>query len=240
VVSVHAVALRRFLAEVGVWLWGVGIVLYLVLVVIILLRLMVVEVTPEEMGPAYWIAMGATAISVRAAGGILDLPSHLAGFPVLELHPFAIGTSVVLCAFGTWWIPLLVLFGLWRHVVRGYPLAYEPRLWSMVFPLGMYTVASYTLGQAVHLELLVSDRPGVGLGGRGRLGGRSGPDGGGGRRGRAPPSRSFMGASMPGSPPRLRDALRRGSGALGGPADHDPAASPAWVLRHQLLEAETT
>jgi tellurite resistance protein TehA-like permease len=152
----HGVGLRQGLAEVSVCLWGIGIVLYLSLVVIILLRLMVVEVTPGEMGPAYWITMGATAISVRAAAGILMLHDHVGAFPVAELRPFLLGMSVVLWAFGSWWIPLLVLFGLWRHALRRYPLTYEPRLWSMVFPLGMYTVASYTLGRTAHLAFMVS------------------------------------------------------------------------------------
>lgn len=149
-------ALRRHLAETSVCLWGVGVMLYLALVVIILLRLLVVEVTPQEMGPAYWIAMGATAISVRAAAGILALPIHIAGPFLGEIRSFVVGTSVVLWSFGSWWIPLLVLFGLWRHVLRRFPLSYEPRLWSMVFPLGMYTVASYTLGHAAHLSFMVS------------------------------------------------------------------------------------
>ena len=32
----------------------------------------------------------------------------------------------------------------------------SPRLWSMVFPFGMYTVASYTLGRAAGLSFMVS------------------------------------------------------------------------------------
>lgn len=138
--------LRHVLPALAVTYWGVGTMLYVVLIVIIFLRLLLVEITPAEMGPAYWIAMGATAISVRAAAGILAIHDPAATPLQHSLRPFLVGFSVMLWAFGTWWIPLLVLFGLWRHGLRGYPLAYEPRLWSVVFPLGMYTVASYTLG----------------------------------------------------------------------------------------------
>ena len=141
---------------VAVVLWGVGIMLYVVLIVIIFLRLFLVEVTPGEMGPAYWIAMGATAISVRAATGILAIHDQAAASMLREMHPVLVGLSVIVWSFGTWWIPLLILFGLWRHVLRHYPLSYEPRLWSVVFPLGMYTVASLTLGQTPGLEIMAS------------------------------------------------------------------------------------
>jgi len=148
--------LHAELPVVATCLWGVGVMLYLVFIVIIFLRLLLIEVTPAEMGPAYWIVMGATAISIRAAAGILTLHGPQASALVTELRPFLIGLSVVLWAFGTWWIPLLVLFGIWRYVVRGFSRAYEPRLWNVVFPLGMYTVASYTLGQAGGLSFMVS------------------------------------------------------------------------------------
>jgi tellurite resistance protein TehA-like permease len=158
VVAPHAPSswLVAELPVVAVCLWGVGVMLYLVFIVIIFLRLLLIEVTPAEMGPAYWIAMGATAISVRAAAGILSLHGPHAAALVSALRPFLVGLSVVLWAFGTWWIPLLILFGIWRYVVRGYTRAYEPRLWNVVFPLGMYTVASYTLGQTAGLGFMAS------------------------------------------------------------------------------------
>jgi tellurite resistance protein TehA-like permease len=141
--------LAEMFAGGAVMFWSVGVILYLVFVVIIFLRLFLIETTPAEMGPAYWILMGATAISVRAAAGILTVTAS-APTPLLTgMHPFVVGFSVVLWSFGSWFIPMLVLFGLWRYFVRGFPWNYEPKLWSVVFPLGMYTVASITLGGAI-------------------------------------------------------------------------------------------
>jgi tellurite resistance protein TehA-like permease len=147
---------RQALPIVAVAFWSVGIMLYLVLIVVILLRLLLVELTPREMGPAYWIAMGATAISVRAAAGILVIQNQPGDNLVRQMRPLLVDLSVVLWAFGTWWIPLLVLFGVWRHLLRRYPLSFEPRLWSVVFPLGMYTVASVSLGRAANLGFMVT------------------------------------------------------------------------------------
>jgi tellurite resistance protein TehA-like permease len=145
---------QDMLSVVSVLFWSVGIVLYLILIVIIFLRLFLIETTPAEMGPAYWILMGATAISVRAAAGILTLaattPTHL----LTAVHPFVAGGAVVLWSFGSWFIPALVIFGLWRYFVRHFPWSYEPKLWSVVFPLGMYAVASVTLGRALDFEFM--------------------------------------------------------------------------------------
>ena len=154
--SAPATWLRAELPAVAVCLWGLGVMLYLVLIVIIFLRLLVIAVTPAEMGPAYWIAMGATAISVRAAAGILAVHDPHATTLVAAMRPFVVGLSVVLWAFGTWWIPLLVLLGIWRYLLRRYPRTYEPRLWNVVFPLGMYTVASFSLGRVPGLGFMAS------------------------------------------------------------------------------------
>ena len=69
---------------------------------------------------------------------------------------FVNGFTFALWSFGTWWVPLLVILGLWRHVRRHWPLRYEPTWWSVVFPLGMYAVASRTLGDAAGLPIVAA------------------------------------------------------------------------------------
>jgi len=140
------------LAPSAVGLWGVGLVLYLVLVTLILLRWLTLPMTPAALGPPYWILMGATAITVRAGAQILMLP---AGLPVREATAgFVTGFSFVLWSFGTWWIPLLIVLGLWRHLRHHWPLAYETALWSVVFPLGMYSVATLAFGHVTKLAFM--------------------------------------------------------------------------------------
>ncbi len=140
------------LAGFATGLWGVALVLYLMLVTLILLRWLTVPMTPATLGPPYWILMGATAITVLAGARILSLPPDL---PVVRATAgFVEGFSFTLWAFGTWWIPLLIVLGVWRHVRRHWPLSYEPTLWSVVFPLGMYSVATLTFGRAAHLGFM--------------------------------------------------------------------------------------
>jgi tellurite resistance protein TehA-like permease len=140
------------LAPVAVGLWCIGLLLYLMVVALILLRWLTVPMTPATLSPSYWILMGATAISVLAGAKDLALP---AGIPIARATAgFVEGFSFALWAFGTWWIPLLVILGLWRHVRRHWPLTYEPTLWSVVFPLGMYSVATLTFGKVARLAFM--------------------------------------------------------------------------------------
>jgi tellurite resistance protein TehA-like permease len=137
------------LAFLAVALWSFAVVLYLLLMGVVMARLVLVEVSPEELTPPYWITMGATAITVFAASRILGVPG------ALPVDAAAVrDTAFALWAFGTWWIPLLVVLGVWRHVIRRVPFRYEQALWSMVFPLGMYAAASDAFGRVAGLGAL--------------------------------------------------------------------------------------
>jgi len=141
----------RVTALAAVLMWSVGVVLYLVVATLVITRLLLLEVRPQDLTPPYWVTMGATAITVLAAAQILAMPPAPA---VTATRQVVAGLGVVLWAFGTWLIPLLVAFGVWRHVLNRVRLGYLPQLWSIVFPLGMYAVASMELGMAAELPIV--------------------------------------------------------------------------------------
>lgn len=138
------------LAVVASVCWAVGLVLYLVLAGLGVARLLVRPVAATELVPAYWVFMGAAAITILAGARLLLLPDTL-----LSKAVFA-NTSLVLWSFCSWLIPLLVALGGWRHLVRRVPLRYEAALWSLVFPIGMYGAASAQLGKATGTRWLAA------------------------------------------------------------------------------------
>lgn len=142
---------RREMALLAVLSWSVGIFLYAAAGIFVGARLLIYPLTPIDLNPPYWVAMGATAITVLAGARILEM----AEAPIVAATRGLIaGLSVVFWAFGSWLIPVLVAAGWWRHVTNRVPLRYEATLWSIVFPLGMYGVAGYFLGQADHLPIV--------------------------------------------------------------------------------------
>jgi tellurite resistance protein TehA-like permease len=142
---------RRELALLAVFSWSVGVFLYAAAGTFVAARLMLYPLTPADLTPPYWVAMGATAITVLAGARIVQM----ADAPMVSATRGLIaGASVVFWAFGTWLIPALVAAGWWRHKVHRIPLRYEASWWSIVFPLGMYGVAGHYLGRADDLPIV--------------------------------------------------------------------------------------
>jgi tellurite resistance protein TehA-like permease len=142
---------RRELALLAVFSWSVGVFLYAATGLLVAVRMLWYPLRPDDLTPPYWVAMGATAITVVAGARIVQM----ADAPmVAATRGLAAGTSVVFWAFGSWLIPPLLAAGIWRHIVHRIPLRYEAGLWSVVFPLGMYGVGSHYLGQADRLPIV--------------------------------------------------------------------------------------
>lgn len=145
-------ALAALLGVLTVMAWSVGTILYIGIGVLVILRVVHFGVTPAQFEPTYWVAMGALAIAVVAGSGIYAMGS----VPMVNAARDMIGQTVVIFwCFALWLIPLLVGAGFWRHVIHRVPLAYVPSLWSMVFPLGMISVASMKLGSVEVLPVVV-------------------------------------------------------------------------------------
>jgi tellurite resistance protein TehA-like permease len=130
-----------------------GIVLYLIVMTMVFLRWTFHPLEPTEAEPPAWIAAGAVAITVLAGANLL-LAADAGPARLARVAPFLEGMVVTAWATATFWFPLMIAIGIWRHIVRGVPLRYHPSYWAMVFPLGMYGAATFRMRDAIELDAL--------------------------------------------------------------------------------------
>lgn len=130
----------------------IGSMLYLAIIPLIFYRLTFVPLSSKDFSPPYWINMGAVAITALA-GSILILRGET--WPVVTpLLPFLKGFTFFFWAVASWWIPFLFSLMIWRYVWTGDQFNYEPAVWGMVFPLGMYTTSTFQFDRAMGFGFL--------------------------------------------------------------------------------------
>ncbi len=129
-----------------------GCAMYLTIITLIFYRLLFFTLTPEAFSPPYWVNMGAIAITTLS--GSLLIQNASAGPFLEEIIPFLRGFTLFFWVAATWWIPLLAILEIWRHLWKRFPIHYNPEYWNIVFPLGMYTAATFELGKATGYAFL--------------------------------------------------------------------------------------
>jgi tellurite resistance protein TehA-like permease len=138
------------LMALSMWLWG-GM-LYIWMMSLIFYRYAFFQFSPGDLAPPYWINMGAMAISTLAGSLLIQNAPHA---PYLaSLLPFLKGFTVFYWATGTWWIPMLLLLGIWRYGYKRFPFEYDPLYWGAVFPLGMYAACTWQMDRAMEFGFL--------------------------------------------------------------------------------------
>ncbi|OBF50329.1 C4-dicarboxylate ABC transporter [Mycobacterium sp. 852002-53434_SCH5985345] len=137
----------------GQWLiaavvtWVLALAIYIAMTALIVWRAVDERLDREGFQPDTWILMGALAIAVVAGHEIhVQAPNWLAA------GVFAI--MLTAWAAATLWIPPLIYFGLHRVEQRPKLLRFTGSWWTLVFPLGMYSVAINMIASEANMRSL--------------------------------------------------------------------------------------
>ncbi|MHB8393355.1 MAG: SLAC1 family transporter [Candidatus Dormibacteria bacterium] len=135
------------LAIVALATWGVGLLLYLLLLALLLGQFLSADFALRNLGPSYWVTMGAAALSSLGAALIAIDPQTKVGLgkALAEVAPAA---GLLLWFLATALVPLVIALSLARTARRQLLVGAPKELWVAVFPAGVYSLASHTLGVA--------------------------------------------------------------------------------------------
>ena len=133
--------------------WLAGGMIYFWIIAQIFHRILFLPLAAGDLTPPYWINMGAMAIATLAGARLVEAAEH--SRLLADLLPFLKGMALMFWSTATWWIPVLLVLGAWRHLSQHVPIAYDHGYWAMVFPLGMYTASTYAIIDHLGLPYLL-------------------------------------------------------------------------------------
>lgn len=134
-----------FFAAIG--LWAAALAAYIAVAALIAWRAVDERLDRDGFQPDSWILMGALAIAVVAGH---DIHQQARGW----LSAAVYATMLTAWSVATAWIPPLIYFGLHRVEQRPRLLQFTGAWWTLVFPLGMYSAATYMIASEIHVRSL--------------------------------------------------------------------------------------
>jgi tellurite resistance protein TehA-like permease len=139
----------HWVLQAAVPIWVTALCIYGLMTWLVLRRTVAERQDRDGFEPDTWILMGGLAIATLAGDNIRSLaPDWLAG-PVRAV-------TVVTWVAATLWIPPLIYFGLHRISNRPEMLHFAGVWWAFVFPLGMYSAATYTMATEIGQRSLLT------------------------------------------------------------------------------------
>ena len=139
----------HWLLAVAVPVWAAALCIYGLMTWLILWRAVAQRQDRDGFEPDTWILMGGLAIATLAGANIHSLaPAWLAG-PVRTV-------TVITWVAATLWILPLIYFGLHRISQRPDMLHFAGVWWAFVFPLGMYSAATYAMATELSQRSLIT------------------------------------------------------------------------------------
>jgi tellurite resistance protein TehA-like permease len=140
----------------GYVLWALSVPLALSVLVILFLRLVLHKLPHRDMAASGWLALGplgtgalALLLLGRAAPGILA-PLGLADAGEVA-HGLGLIGGLLLWGYGGWWLLMAVAMTC-TYLPRGLP--FNLGWWGFIFPLGVFTAASFALAAQTNVALL--------------------------------------------------------------------------------------
>ena len=142
---------------IGYALWAFSVPLAMSILVILVLRLVLHKLPHRDMAASGWLSLG--PLGTGALGLMLlgaDAPSVFSATGLPGVGEAALGIGLIggtaLLGYGAWWLLLAVLTTT-RYLREGMP--FNIGWWGLTFPLGVYAVATLTLGRQTHLAFLL-------------------------------------------------------------------------------------